>query len=205
MAAVLTELARELRRFAAVATGADGAPPFAVVGGLAVSARTEPRFTRDVDVAVAVANDAAAEALVLHLQGGGYRVLAVLEHQNGRLSRVRMVPPGGSEDGVLVDLLFASSGVESEIVGSAQMLEVLPGVVLPVALAGDLLALKLLSVAPSRPKDAQDLVSLLGECGEADLDHCRGTLALITARGYNRGRSLHEALEALVRTGSGKV
>ena len=62
MATVLTELARELRSFAAVASGADGAPPFAVVGGLAVSARTEPRFTRDVDVAVAVANEAAAEA-----------------------------------------------------------------------------------------------------------------------------------------------
>lgn len=205
MAAVLTELARELRRFAAVASGADGAPPFAVVGGLAVSARTEPRFTRDVDVAVAVANDATAEAMVLHLQGGGYRVLTVLEHQNGGLSTVRVVPPGGTEDGVLVDLLFASSGVESEIVRSAQTLEVLPGVVLPVALAGDLLALKLLSVAPSRPKDAQDLVSLLGECGDSELERCRETLRLITSRGFNRGRALHEALAALLSTERFKV
>ena len=33
----------------------------ALVGGIAVSTRTEPRFTRDLDFAVAVADDAAAE------------------------------------------------------------------------------------------------------------------------------------------------
>jgi hypothetical protein len=33
------------------------------VGGLAVSSRCEPRFTRDLDLAVASPDDAAAEAL----------------------------------------------------------------------------------------------------------------------------------------------
>jgi hypothetical protein len=37
---------------------------FALVGGLAVSIRTEPRFTRDADLAVALANDAEVEALI---------------------------------------------------------------------------------------------------------------------------------------------
>lgn len=37
---------------------------WALVGGFAVSARAEPRFTRDVDVAVAVEDDHAAEVLV---------------------------------------------------------------------------------------------------------------------------------------------
>jgi hypothetical protein len=32
-----------------------------VVGGLAVSARTEPRFTRDVDLVIAVSDDQSAE------------------------------------------------------------------------------------------------------------------------------------------------
>jgi len=36
----------------------------ALVGGLAVSARAEPRLTRDVEVAVAVAGDAEAEPLM---------------------------------------------------------------------------------------------------------------------------------------------
>jgi len=40
---------------------------WALVGGLAVSVRTEPRFTRDLDLAVAVADDRAAEDLVHRL------------------------------------------------------------------------------------------------------------------------------------------
>lgn len=47
---------------------------WALAGGFAVSARSEPRFTRDVDVAVAVADDAAAESLVHSLLSEGYRV-----------------------------------------------------------------------------------------------------------------------------------
>ena len=43
----------------------------AIVGGLAVSARTEPRFTRDVVVAVAVRSDSEAEALTHALQQDG--------------------------------------------------------------------------------------------------------------------------------------
>lgn len=35
---------------------------FAVVGGIAASARGEPRFTRDVDVVVAVSGDEQAES-----------------------------------------------------------------------------------------------------------------------------------------------
>jgi hypothetical protein len=42
----------------------DLAKPCALVGGLAVSVRAEVRFTRDVDIAVRVASDAEAEALV---------------------------------------------------------------------------------------------------------------------------------------------
>lgn len=55
--------------------------PFALVGGLAVSVRAEVRFTRDVDVAVAVADDSHAEQLVFQLQATEYRVVATVEHQ----------------------------------------------------------------------------------------------------------------------------
>jgi hypothetical protein len=65
----------------------DAGVSFAVVGGLAVSARTEPRFTRDADLAVAVANDDDAEALVRHLGLRGYRVSASVEQKAvGRLA-----------------------------------------------------------------------------------------------------------------------
>jgi hypothetical protein len=68
---------------------------FALVGGLAVSARTEPRFTRDVDIAVAVENDGQAEALVHSLVRTGYAIIAAVEQdQTKRLATVRLFPPG---------------------------------------------------------------------------------------------------------------
>ena len=42
--------------------------PWALVGGLAVSARATPRFTKDLDFAVAVGNDAEAEDVVRRLR-----------------------------------------------------------------------------------------------------------------------------------------
>lgn len=150
MAAILSELARELRRFRGAMGERDGGDNFAVVGGLAVSVWTEPRFTRDADFAVVAADDAAAEAVVLFLQVCGYRVLHVFEHASGRMSTVRLIPPGGNADGVLVDLLFASSGIEAE----------------------------------------------------ADIADARAAVALITERGFNRGRDLVGALIALIAANS---
>ena len=40
----------------------------AVVGGIAVSVRTEPRFTRDIDFAVAVESDADAETYLVAMK-----------------------------------------------------------------------------------------------------------------------------------------
>lgn len=86
---------------------------FALVGGLAVSVRGEPRFTADVDVAVAIASDAEVESLVRDLRAHGYEVRALVEHETqGRLATVRL----RNETGIVVDLIAASSGIEAEIV-----------------------------------------------------------------------------------------
>ncbi len=55
--------------------------PFALVGGLAVSVRSEVRFTRDVDLALDVATDAEMKSLVRDLSARGYRAVAVVEHE----------------------------------------------------------------------------------------------------------------------------
>jgi hypothetical protein len=86
---------------------------FALVGGFAVSARTEPRLTRDADLAVRVTDDRDAEALVRALQGRGWRVVAAVEQDAaGRLATVRLAVAGEDVHGAVVDLLFASSGIE---------------------------------------------------------------------------------------------
>ena len=75
----------------------------ALVGGLAVSARTEPRFTRDVDLAIAIKGDAEAEALVRALIERGYRVFAVAEHETAkRMATARLVGPSEDAEGVVV-------------------------------------------------------------------------------------------------------
>lgn len=65
-------LTRELR--AIIAALAAGGVRFALVGGLAVSARAEPRLTRDVDIAVAVRDDREAEEVIRGLAAHGYSV-----------------------------------------------------------------------------------------------------------------------------------
>ena len=81
---------------------------FALVGGLAVSARAQPRLTRDADLAVAVEDDAAAEHLIHGLFRRGYAAgLFVEQESTGRLSTVRLTHP--ADGGLVVDLLLASS------------------------------------------------------------------------------------------------
>jgi len=173
---------------------------WALVGGLAVSARVEPRFTRDIDLALAVSDDAMAEALVHRLVGLGYGILASLEQEQvGRLATVRLEAPAEGPAGVVVDLLFASSGAEGEVVRGADVLEVLPGLRVPVARRGHLLALKLLSERPERPQDLVDIVALLRDATPADLEDTRQMAALISQRGYARGRDLPSSLEQHLR------
>ncbi len=177
--------------------------PWALVGGLAVSAQTEPRFTRDVDLALAVASDADAEHLIRELQGEGYQVVAVVEQKATlRLSTVRLLPPEATGNEAILDLLFASSGIEPEIVAQARVLEVFPGLLLPVARVGHLLSLKLLARDDeNRPQDAMDIKSLLQVATEEDLADARRAAQLIQERGFNRDRDLPQELQIVTTKG----
>lgn len=173
---------------------------WALIGGLAVSVRAEPRFTRDVDVVVAVDNDADAEATVRSMMSNGYQMLASIEQEDtGRLATVRLVPPTPGVRSVVVDLLFASSGIEPELVAAAELREIDIGLVVPVARSGHLIALKLLARDDEhRPLDAADLLALRAVADETERRRAREATELITERGYNRGRDLPAALDALL-------
>jgi predicted nucleotidyltransferase len=179
----------------------DAGASFALVGGLAVSARTEPRFTRDADIAVAVANDAEAENLIRGLQARGHHIEALVEQDAvGRLATVRLTRSHQPASPV-IDLLFASSGIEAEVVADADVVELLPQLPIRVATTGHLIALKVLARDDvTRPQDIGDLRALLRAAAPADIARARGALALISTRGYHRGRDLHPDLEQLLRT-----
>jgi hypothetical protein len=172
---------------------------WALIGGLAVSVRAEPRVTRDVDLTVAVKTDAEAEALIFELQSRGYRVAAVLEQKSfGRLATARLHAPLQSP--VIVDLLFASSGIEHEVTQHAESLEVLPGLVIPVATVGDLIALKVLARDDRRrPQDWDDIRALRVGAKPADIEDAKAALRLIEQRGFHRGKRLLEIFEEMLR------
>jgi predicted nucleotidyltransferase len=177
---------------------AEEGAPGALLGGLAVSAWTEPRFTRDVDLAVAVANDEDAERLIHRLQGRGYSLLATVEQTAvARLATARLLPPGQVEEGMVVDLLFASSGIEPEIVSAALDLDVGGAVPAKVACIGHLVALKLLAHDPNeRPQDGLDLRALRSVLNDEEQARAARACELIESRGFNRGRDLRVALAA---------
>lgn len=131
----------------------------------------------------------------------GYRLLASVEQEEtGRLATVRLASPLGGED-VVVDLLFASSGIEPEVVRAAEMTEVVPGLRLPIATTGHLIALKLLARDDlERPQDLADLRALGQVATSADYQTAREATRLISSRGFARGRDLTAALEDLERT-----
>jgi len=190
-------LERVLRRAAEELDGA--AVGWALVGGLAVSARAEPRFTRDVDLAVSVADDETAEAIVRAQRERGYAFVAGVEHEpSGRLATVRLRPPLEPQGGIVLDLLFASSGIEPEIVVRADRLALTRGLELAVAQTGHLIAMKLLADDPGRPQDRGDIAALIGAATPADLELAREAVDLITARGFDRGRDLRAALAQAV-------
>ncbi len=193
----VTSLAATLRQIHADLS--EARVSFALVGGLAVSARTEPRFTRDADLAVSLASDTEAESLIGHLGGQGYLIGAVVEQDAvGRLATVRLTRPGEPR-GPVVDLLFASSGIEPEIVAAAEPFEVLRNLSMGVARAGDLIALKVLSRDDvGRPQDLVHLRALLRVASPDDLTRARESMALITVRGYHRGRDLFAEMNTLL-------
>ena len=166
---------------------------WSLIGGLAISVRSVSRFTKDLDFAVAVAGDLEAEDVVHRLRGRGYQPVEVLEQDYvERLSGVRL--EHNSSD-VVVDLLFASSGIEGEVVASATRVEVLPQLLAPVATTGHLIALKVLA---GRNQDLTDLEALIPGASTADLDVARNAVRLIQARGFNRGQDVVADLDKLI-------
>ena len=172
--------------------------PYALVGGWAVTAHGSLRTTVDVDAAVAVANDAEAESLVRQLTVVGYRLAYQIEQTDTHLlGGVRLFPPGRGST-VLVDLLFASSGIEAEIVAEATIQRVFANISMPVATVGHLIAMKVLAVSDERGKDLEDLRVLIPRASGAEIQRARQSVALIAERGFARHKDVVAELEQLL-------
>jgi hypothetical protein len=130
----------------------------------------------------------------------GWRVVTAIEQDvAGRLATVRLALAGEDVHGPVVDLLFASSGIEPEIVAATESVDVVHGFSVPVARLAHLLALKVLARDDrTRPHDRVDIAALLARADVEALREAREALTLVGARGFHRGRDLIGALEAAV-------
>lgn len=122
----------------------------------------------------------------------GYALNTTVEHTGtGRLATARTTSPSGA----VIDLLFASSGIEPEIVSAAEEIEILDGLKVPVATVAHLIAMKVLARDDrTRPQDRLDLAGLFRKATEEDLNTAREALGLMDRRRYSRGRRLLDEL-----------
>lgn len=167
---------------------------FAVVGGIAISARGRPRTTDDLDFAVSIKSDEDAEHVVFALQARGFLVTELFENDAGRVSTVRTVRTEWSD--IYVDFLLFNSRIEPEIVARATIETVWGMLNVPVALRADLLAMKVLA---NRKKDLADIEHLVLASTPAELKRVREVLKLMTKRGAARDRDLVAELDGHVR------
>lgn len=163
---------------------------WALIGGLAVSVYGEPRFTRDIDIAIGVEDDGEAEDIIRSWSARNFDIATVIEQDvTGRMATVRS-KESGIPEGIVVDLLFASSGIEPELALDARRIEIITGLVVPVARPAHLFALKLLSVDDERPQDLIDLRELSELMVDEELEAAQRAVELIETRGYHRSRDL---------------
>lgn len=81
-------------------------------------------------------------------------------------------------------------------------MEIVPGLVVPVAGPAELVVLKLLARDDAvRPQDAADLVALRPALTERDARRIRELAALVTARGFDRERDLVELAHDYLQRG----
>lgn len=124
---------------------------------------------------------------------------------SGRLATARLLPPGETEEGIIVDLLFASSGIEPEIVDAAANVDIGAPTTVRVARIGHLVALKLLSQDSARPQDALDLNALKTVLDPEEQRRAHQACDLIVRRGYHRGRDLRALLATFLAAQAGNA
>jgi hypothetical protein len=126
----------------------------------------------------------------------GYSLLAIVEQDSTERLATRLISP---QTKIVVDLLFASSGIEPDIVKEAEELDFSEALALPVAQVGHLIAMKTLSQDGSRrPQDRLDLSNLLRRCPKEQLELAKISVRKIQERGFHRGKELEGLLKVLI-------
>jgi len=162
--------------------------PYALIGGLAVSLRGQPRMTADVDLVIAV-DIKQARALADSLTNSNFRPL--FDDYVEVLETAFLLPLRHRATNVKVDIAIGLSGFERLAVARAEIL-LLAGTPVSVATAEDLLIMKVLA---GRPQDEQDLYGLvIAQGNHLDWEYC---LSLASDLGQAIGQDLVSRVRSL--------
>jgi hypothetical protein len=133
---------------------------FALIGGLAVSIRGQPRMTVDVDVVIIADVDRALE-LVRDITSTPFEPL--FPGVEEVVAKSYILPLRHRTTGIRVDVAIGMSGFEQQAVGRATPVSI-GEVRIPVVGIEDLLVMKALA---GRPQDEQDIRGLIATQGDA--------------------------------------
>jgi hypothetical protein len=148
--------------------------PYALIGGLAVSLRGQPRMTADVDLVI-LADVPRCLVLVRDLEETNFKPL--FDDIAEVVQRAFILPLRHRTTSVKVDLALGLSGFEQQIMSRAESLS-LAGTEIAVATAEDLLIMKLLA---GRPKDDQDIEGLMiAQSSNLDWNYCSSLAAQLS-------------------------
>jgi hypothetical protein len=143
-----------------------------VFGAQAALLYGSARLTADVDITVRL-DQLTPEAFAERLRAAGF-VLRIDDPAFIRTTRV--LPVLHRATGIPVDVVLAGPGLEEMFLERAQSHR-LAGITVPVAIAEDIVVMKLLA---SRDKDREDVVAILGAQGaKLDLSLVRSTLQVL--------------------------
>lgn len=190
----MTDLANAIRALSTDLTACG--VPHALVGGLAVSVRTEPRFTRDVDVVAVIGKDD-VDAIARRLAAHGHAIEAIMAGaDDDSVAGIRL-----RHRSVREDVLLTFSGLEAEACASAERIEVLPGVIVPVATTPHLIVLKLIAIAErERLQDRADIEALIRAASAAERAEVTALLPRVRSAHRTRPERLTELLRSFDRT-----
>lgn len=140
--------------------------PSAVVGGVAVSLLSRPRFTQDIDALVWLSERDWEPVLAAARNFG---IVPRIEDALGFARRTRVLLLRHAASGVEIDLILGGLALEQQVVEGARIIDV-GGVTVRLPRVEHLLIMKAIA---HRPRDQQDVASLLDAHPDADIELVR--------------------------------
>ena len=132
------------------------AVPYAIIGGVAVSIRSVPRYTQDVD-AVMWFGETGWQELLDKLISHGFIARSSRPIEFARLNRLLLLV---DKDGIQVDLSFGALPFEEHTVRNAERIEVADRLTAPIASAEALLIMKAIAWRPKDHVDIREIVAV---------------------------------------------